>query len=71
MTTWTKVLELIPEGWSLDLVSDFFVGALRRMQAERSETTVVKALRGAENLQVQVRLADRCQELGPALEAAE
>ena len=67
----TQVLALIPETWALDLMAGYFVGALRRIQAEHSETTMVKALSGAENVQVQVRLVDRCEELGPSVETSD
>ncbi|KAI6898503.1 hypothetical protein KC335_g14464, partial [Hortaea werneckii] len=45
-----EVLSLIPDGWSVDLVSGFLVHALRRLVRERQESVVVKGLAGAQNL---------------------
>ena len=67
----TQVLAVIPETWALDLMAGYFVGALRRIHVEHSETTMVKALSGAENVQVQVRFVDRCEELGPSFETSD
>ncbi|KAK5726076.1 hypothetical protein LTR15_004268 [Elasticomyces elasticus] len=44
------VLELVPEDWSVELVSGFLVHAFRKLVRERNETVVVKALSGAQNL---------------------
>ncbi|KAI9886010.1 MAG: hypothetical protein M1823_002177 [Watsoniomyces obsoletus] len=66
-----RVLRLIPEEWSIELVATFLISALRRMRLEMSETTIARALCGAENLQVQVLFLDRCAEVGPSVEAAE
>lgn len=63
------VLSLIPDSWSVDLVSGFLVSALRRIVRERSETMVAKALSGAENLRVSAGLIERIQGAGPTIEA--
>ncbi|OWP03372.1 hypothetical protein B2J93_7390 [Marssonina coronariae] len=63
------VLSLIPDTWSVDLVSDFLVNALRRIVRERSETTVTKALSGAENLKVAADLIRKIDAAGPSIEA--
>ncbi|KAL8752871.1 MAG: hypothetical protein Q9184_005598 [Pyrenodesmia sp. 2 TL-2023] len=47
-----QVLSMIPESWSVELVSGFLVGAFRRLVHDKHEAMVVKALSGAENLQV-------------------
>ncbi|KAK5727808.1 hypothetical protein LTR17_012466 [Elasticomyces elasticus] len=44
------VLELVPEDWSVELVSGFLVHAFRKLVRERNETVVVKGLSGAQNL---------------------
>lgn len=62
------VLSIIPDSWSVDLVSGFLVSALRRIVRERSETMVVKALSGAENLKIAAELIGRIEELGPGIE---
>ena len=66
-----QVFGLIPKEWSLELVAGFVVGTLRRMQAELSETTILKALCGTENLQVWGQYIDRCAELGPTIDAVD
>lgn len=63
------VLSLIPDTWSVELVSGFLVGALRRIVRERSETTVAKALSTAENLKVSVDLIGQIDKAGPSIEA--
>lgn len=65
------VLSLIPDEWSVELVSGFLIHALRRVVRERSETMVVKALSGAENLKVNEALIDKIDEMGPRIEAVE
>ncbi|KAI9832313.1 MAG: hypothetical protein M1826_001999 [Phylliscum demangeonii] len=64
----SQVLRQIPDSWSLDMISGFLVHALRRLLAERNETTVAKALCGAENLQISAALIDRFEKLGPVVE---
>lgn len=63
-----EVLRLIPDDWSVDLVSGFLVSALRGLGTERRETTVIKALAGAENLKVAVSVVNRIEIIGPELE---
>jgi hypothetical protein len=65
----SQVLDLIPDTWSVDLVSGFLVNALRRIVRERSETMVVKALSGAENLKVHAELIMKIDAAGPSVEA--
>ncbi|RAL60791.1 hypothetical protein DID88_009896 [Monilinia fructigena] len=62
------VLGMIPDTWSVELVSGFLVSALRRIVRERSETMVIKALSGADNLKASVALVDRVRETGPKIE---
>ncbi|ATZ54339.1 hypothetical protein BCIN_10g03470 [Botrytis cinerea B05.10] len=62
------VLNLIPDTWSVELVSGFLVSALRRIVRERSETMVVRALSATDNLKVSAGLVDRVRELGPKIE---
>lgn len=63
------VLSLIPDTWSVDLVSGFLVSALRRIVRERSETMVAKALSGAENLKISAELIGKIEAVGPSIEA--
>ena len=63
-----QVLELIPETWSVELVSGFLVGAFRRLLQEKSEAMITKALSGAENLQVASTFIEKCNAIGPQVE---
>ncbi|QSZ34988.1 hypothetical protein DSL72_007850 [Monilinia vaccinii-corymbosi] len=65
------VLGMIPDTWSVELVSGFLVSALRRIVRERSETMVVKALSGADNLKASAMLVDRVREIGPKIDVEE
>jgi hypothetical protein len=62
-------LRLIPDSWSVELVSGFLVSALRRIVRERSETMLAKALSGSENLKINADLIDKIKEVGPSVEA--
>ncbi|KAM0799669.1 putative TGF beta receptor associated protein 1 [Usnea florida] len=62
------VLELIPDSWSVELVSGFLVSSFRQLIHERREATVTKALRGAENLQIAAAFVEKCSERGPQIE---
>ena len=62
------VLELIPESWSVELVSGFLVSSFRQIIHERREATVTKALSGAENLQIAAAFIEKCSERGPQIE---
>lgn len=63
------VLGLIPDGWSVDIVAGFLVGALRRLVKERRESAFTRALSGAENLRVSYDLVVKVEEKGPSIEA--
>jgi vacuolar protein sorting-associated protein 3 len=62
-------LRLIPDTWSVELVSGFLASALRRIVRERSETLLAKALSGSENLKINADLIDKIEEIGPSIEA--
>ncbi|RDW83339.1 hypothetical protein BP5796_04830 [Coleophoma crateriformis] len=62
------VLSLIPDSWSVELVSGFLVSALRRIVRERSETMVAKSLSGAENLKISADLIGNIQKAGATVE---
>ncbi|KAH0556212.1 hypothetical protein GP486_005860 [Trichoglossum hirsutum] len=62
------VLSVIPDSWSIELLSGFIVSALRRLVREKSETMVAKALSGAENLRINADFVSRCDEVGPSME---
>lgn len=62
------VLSLIPDSWSVELVSGFLVSALRRIVREKSETMIAKSLSGAENLKVSADLIQMIDTAGPSIE---
>lgn len=59
-----KVLGLIPDSWSVELVSGFLIHAFRRLVRERNETVVVKALCSAQNIRQSVEFIEKSEELG-------
>ncbi|KAF4121803.1 vacuolar protein sorting-associated protein 3 [Geosmithia morbida] len=63
------VLGLIPDSWSVDVVSGFLVGALRRLVVEQNEAVVRRALNGAQNLRVSHDVISKIDELGSSVEA--
>ncbi|KAL7625547.1 hypothetical protein AAE478_004767 [Parahypoxylon ruwenzoriense] len=62
------VLSVIPDSWSVDLVTGFLVKALRRILVEKNETTIARSLSSAQNLQIQHDLIVRIEEKGPSIE---
>lgn len=65
------VLSLVPDSWSVELVSGFLVSAFRRLVREKSEAMIAKALSGAENLKVSADFIGKCQTVGPQVEGVE
>ena len=63
-----QVLDLIPESWSVELISEFLVSAFRELVHEKNEATIKKALSGAENLQVAHAFVEKCSALGPQIQ---
>lgn len=63
------VLARIPDTWSVDVVSGFLIGALRRLVRERHECKVASALSGAQNLRVSYELVTSIEEKGPTVDA--
>lgn len=63
------VLGLIPDSWSVEIVSGFLVSALKRIVRERSESMVTKALSGVENLKISAELVGEIEKAGPKVEA--
>ncbi|KAF7187629.1 Transforming growth factor-beta receptor-associated protein 1 [Pseudocercospora fuligena] len=62
------VLDLVPDDWSVELVSGFLVHAFRRLVREKNETVIVKALCSAQNLQKNVQAIEKIEGLGPVLQ---
>ncbi|KAL9128292.1 MAG: hypothetical protein Q9217_002997 [Psora testacea] len=66
-----QVLNLIPDSWSVELVSGFLISAFRKLLHEKNEVMITKALTGAENLQVAHALVEKYETSGPEIESAE
>lgn len=64
------VLEMIPDSWSVELVSGFLVHAFRRLVWEKNETVVVKALCSAQNLRQSFDFIEKCEGQRPTILAA-
>jgi hypothetical protein len=62
------VLSILPDSWSIEIFSGFLISALRRLVREKSETTIVKALSGAENLKTSAEFIEKSEEIGPVIE---
>ena len=67
----SDVLNLIPESWSVELLSGFLLSAFRRLIHEKNEAMITKALSGAENLQIAAEFVEKCTVLGPQVEMIE
>ena len=65
------MLSLVPDSWSVDIISGFLVNALRRLVCDRSETQVARFLRQSENLRISAELVDKIEEVGPRVESIE
>jgi hypothetical protein len=62
-----KVLAMIPDGWSVEIVSGFLVHAFQRLVRERNETVVAKALASAQNLKRTVDVIEKTEAIGPTI----
>lgn len=62
------VLTLLPDSSSIEIFSAFLINALQRLVRERSETVMVKALSGAQNLKTSVEFIEKAREVGPIVE---
>ncbi|KIH88671.1 tgf beta receptor associated protein [Sporothrix brasiliensis 5110] len=63
------VLQLLPDSWSIEVTSGFLVHSLRELVRDRNQSTVARALSGAENLRVHDELITKADEIGPRVEA--
>ncbi|CCU80434.1 TGF beta receptor associated protein 1 [Blumeria hordei DH14] len=53
------VLQLIPDTWSISIISGFLKIALKRVVSERNESMIVKALSAAENLKIDAEISEK------------
>lgn len=66
-----EVLELLPDGWSVDIVGEFLVAALRRLVREKHESMLERALSSAVNLRVNHERLVKVDEKGPVVDLGE
>jgi hypothetical protein len=62
------VLARIPDDWSVNIVGEFLIRAVREIGSQRKGTTIVRALAGAENLKITAGVVEKIRELGPEIE---
>jgi hypothetical protein len=62
-----KVLEQIPDEWSVQDVAGFLVHAFRRLVRDKNETVVVKALCSAQNLKKSLEVIEKSESVGPIM----
>jgi hypothetical protein len=62
------VLSIVPESWSVELLSSFLQSALRQIVSERRESAVAKALTSAENLKASSVFVEKLSEYKPKVE---
>ncbi|KAK4943129.1 hypothetical protein LTR28_008535, partial [Elasticomyces elasticus] len=65
------VLGLIPNSWSVELLSGFLVHALRSLVRERNETGIQKALLSAQNLRISEEVIEKVESVGPTVETVQ
>ncbi|EPS41297.1 hypothetical protein H072_4813 [Dactylellina haptotyla CBS 200.50] len=65
------VLNVIPDNWSVQILSGFLVSALRELVKVKNQKKVELALQKSLNIQVNGEFIDKCEELGPTIEGAE
>jgi hypothetical protein len=63
-----QVLSVIPDSWSIDILSGFLISALRQLVREKAEVGVARALRTSDNLRVEAEFVARCDDIGPTVE---
>lgn len=63
-----RVLEQIPESWSISALSEFLTRTFRAATTERNQAVVIKALSAAQNLQRQAEYISVCEKLGAVLQ---
>jgi len=64
----THVLQVVPDNWSVEMLSGFLMSALRGLVKEKAEASVMKNLRRSEILRVEADYVARCDDIGPTIE---
>ena len=60
-----QVLEVIPDSWSVDILSGFLISALRKLVKDKNETMIHKALSRGLHDQLSLLWVEKCEEIGP------
>lgn len=63
-----QVLGMIPDSWSIEIFSGFLISALRRLVREKNETSIARALSGANNLRTSAEVIEKVEALGARVE---
>ncbi|KAK0658230.1 hypothetical protein DIS24_g4915 [Lasiodiplodia hormozganensis] len=63
-----QVLGMIPDSWSIEIFSGFLISALRRLVREKNETSIARALSGANNLRASAEVIEKVEALGARVE---
>ncbi|PWW78374.1 hypothetical protein C7212DRAFT_364439 [Tuber magnatum] len=64
----THVLQVVPDNWSVEMLSGFLMSALRGLVKEKAEVSVMKSLRRSEIFRVEADYVARCDDIGPTIE---
>lgn len=64
-----QVLLDIPDSWNVGTLSEFLLRSFRAATTARNEAVIVKALSAAQNLQIQARFVEACEQVGATIEA--
>lgn len=63
-----EIFQIIPDSWSVSLLSEFLLRTFRATTSERNQAIIVKALSAAQNLQKQAELINICEKIGARFE---
>ncbi|KAB8437416.1 hypothetical protein FH972_025094 [Carpinus fangiana] len=64
----SHVLQIVPDDWSVELMSGFLENAFRQLVSERHETAVAKALTSAQNLNISAGLVEKLDGIGAVVD---
>ncbi|CUS14024.1 unnamed protein product [Tuber aestivum] len=64
----THVLQVVPDNWSVEMLSGFLMSSLRGLVKEKAEVSVMKSLRRSEIFRVEANYVARCDDIGPTIE---
>lgn len=66
-----QVLSLVPDNWSVDLLSQFLQSSLRHLVSERHDSAIAKALNSKVNLDANATLLEKVDSIGASITIAE